>query len=107
MGAQAWTYDLHHCAWDRGPVIADAGGDGGDLLQSHGWIVDLNHDGHRDLLVREKIWSLDDNFRRPAKLTRDRVTAYYWNEGDHAYFAEAYIPDDKPLRRRFDFTWTP
>ena len=105
VGAQVWTYDLHHCSWDRGPMIADQGGDAGDHVLVHGWIVDLDHDGHLDLIRREKLWSLaDDDAETPPKLSQDKVTVYYWNTRN-TYFAETYVPNDVPLRRAFDFKY--
>jgi len=95
---QLWVYDLASCSWDRGPMLSDRGGDGEEQYRLDSWVVDLDSDGARDIVQRQKNWG-EDYDGKPFEAGKRRL--YFWSYG---HFAETLSREDARRDAAFDFS---
>ncbi len=91
-----WEFDQRRDAW-RAPIrMADAFGDGPWALTWWAWLVDLNRDGHKDLVLRHQESRINETSLKQS--TSDSLFIRMWD----GVYAPATLTADSTLRAVFD-----
>ncbi len=90
-----WMYDNNSGSWLSPVRIADGYGGGTWQYAMDGWLVDLEGDGHTDLVHRHRHWWTDES------LNEHQADSLFVRRWLGNAFSEAVLSDDTTLARIF------
>jgi hypothetical protein len=95
--ADLWVYEPRAKRWAEPVHLADSFGDGCWYFREHAWILDLDRDGHRDVVRRRRDTWVDDNTRKAGS-----ADTLWIHRGGDAGFAAPVVSNESALKSRFD-----